>query len=767
MEQDIRLVYAAVSNQVRVSFSVELVQEDRKPPKDLYKRAKAKLEDELSKGNIEAYVIYENAFNQFWNHLRNEDELADKNVMFCIAQGFRHYKDIQVKGGGREWNLTVTASPEVLTKIGWPRFHAFVQKQMNLEPYATPMLHTLILECYWRALRGEKIQNRVLAATPLDEELPPLKFSLDKTRGTLILWINSADLIQTNGQKKVQAQVQAFLEKNKAALPDYTPLTRESTELLKELSAMPESFGYGLPLGIPVALKSAAVASTVKKEAASQAAAKDVFKSTRAAAAPVAKAPEKASQTADPLIEIEISPDGLEAQIKWADDNKLQGGTYDQDQTWLDKAIQEAGICYGHEMFVAKIMSLVALGQSIKNQIVARGVAPMPGDQVYLHPLYLDKTIEDHENVIDLRSAQNKRVVDNGDAVAELRFRNGKPGTDVFGRVLHATVKQTSNTITSGPGVERREDGRFYALLRGMPKIERNKVSCLNVYVHRGDVNLKTGDINFDGTVEVKGNIDNGARVYAKGDLIVRGGIGHSRIRCGGDLSVSKGIVTSREGMVHAGGDVNALFVENSRVLVEGTLEVEQSIINSDCKVAGEIVIKGTAKGLIGGGIVVSETGIRTQDLGFADGEKTLCRVGSDWRLEHRISILRGREAKLKRFVADRQYEFDDLTKKKAVGERIEKVEKRLIKGKKLLERIEKLAETTRAKIRWNDMAILIVRGVADPNVEISIGGRVVGVPKSLREVMFTAVRYRDQFVNSLIYLEQYKKARMVEGDAV
>jgi uncharacterized protein (DUF342 family) len=315
--------------------------------------------------------------------------------------------------------------------------------------------------------------------------------------------------------------------------------------------------------------------------------------------------------------------------------------------------------------------------------------------------------------------------------------------------------------------VERREDGRFYALLRGMPKIERHTVSCLNVYVHRGDVNLKTGDINFDGTVEVKGSVDNGARIYAKGDVIVRGGIGRARIRCRGDLSVGKGIVTSREGMVHAGGDVNALFIENSRVLVEGVLEVEQSILNSDCKVAGEIVLKSASKGLLGGGVVVSETGIRTQDLGFADGEKTQCRVGSDWRLEHRITILRGREAKLKRFVQDRQYEFDDLTKKKATGDRIQSIEKRLVKGKKLLDKIEKLAEATQKKIRWNDLAILVVRGVVDPNVEIAIGGRVVGVPKSLREVMFTAVRYRDAYVNSLIYLEQYKKSRSVEGDAM
>lgn len=766
MEQDIRLVYAAVSNQVRVSFSAELVREDRKPPKDLYKRAKAKLEDEASKGNIETFVLYENAFQQFWNYLREHEDLDNKNAQFCIAHGFRNYKDILVKSGGaKEWNLSIQCTPDVLSKIGWPRFHAFVQKQMGLEPYTAPTLQLRIMENYWRAIRGEKIQNVVLAPQDLDDELPPLKFSLDKTRGTLMLWISQAELIQTTGHKKIQAQVQAFMEKNKAALPDYQVMTRESADVLKELSVMPESFGFGLPLGLPIAIKSAAVPAA-KKEVKTQAVAPDPSKTARPAAAG-GKPQEKTVATGDRLIEIEIAPDHLEAHISWANDAKLQSGDYDQDKKWLEDAVADAGIRYGHDTFLDKIMSLVALGQSIKNQTVARGIPAKAGDQTYLHPLYLEKTVEETDNVIDMRSAQNKRVVDTGDVIAEIRFRDGKAGMDVMGRPLHATVKQTSYTISVGPGVERREDGRYYALLRGMPKIERHIISCLKVYVHRGDVNLKTGDITFDGTVEVKGSIDNGARVYAQGDLIVRGGIGRSRVRCGGDLSVGKGIVTSREGMVHAGGDVNALFIENSRVLVEGTLEVEQSILNSDCKVAGEIVIRNASKGLIGGGIVVSETGIRTQDLGFADGEKTQCRVGSDWRLEHRTTILRGREAKLKRFVTDRQYEFDDLTKKKATGERIQKIEKRLIKGKKILEKIEKLAEATQKKIRWNDMAILIVRGVIDPNVEIAIGGRVVGVPKSLREVMFTAVRYRDGYVNSLIYLEQYKKSRSVEGDAI
>ena len=192
-----------------------------------------------------------------------------------------------------------------------------------------------------------------------------------------------------------------------------------------------------------------------------------------------------------------------------------------------------------------------------------------------------------------------------------------------------------------------------------------------------------------------------------------------------------------------------------------------QSIINSDCKVAKEIIAVNPSKGMIGGGLLVSEMGIRAQNLGFADGEKTFCRVGSDWRLEHRLSILKGREQKVRKVLVDRQYEADDLQKKKNIPpDRIMKLELKIAKAKKIVVKLEELIELTRIRIRWDENAILTVKGTIDPNCEIAIGGRIVPVQKSLREVMITAVRYRDSYVNSLIYIEQFKKSRQIDSEA-
>ena len=79
-------------------------------------------------------------------------------------------------------------------------------------------------------------------------------------------------------------------------------------------------------------------------------------------------------------------------------------------------------------------------------------------------------------------------------------------------------------------------------------------------------------------------------------------------------------------------------------------------------------------------------------------------------------------------------------------------------RGKRLNERIQKLIETAKNKIKWSEEAIICVQGTLDPNVEITIGGKNIAVHKAMKDVMVTAVRFRDQFVNPLPYLDQFRK---------
>gem|GEM_PF-6033052 len=759
MDRDIRLAYSGLTNQVRVSFRVEEVEEQSRPPRDLLRRAKSKLQEEQSKGQIERFALYDDALNQLWSYLQRA-KIKGRLVNFVLAQGYRPMRDATLhQEAGRVWSLNLPDQKASLEKFPWYKYLAWSFAEIGSDPYRDGSMRAALLEAYFRASSGERVRNFKLRPAIVESEGAGVKIVHEKEHQRVLLYVyEGSSLVSSESSKELLLKINSYLDRLLEKAPSYQALRKEVQDLLKELQSGPESLGFGLPLIVPVAIS--AVANTAVAAVKPQEMSKRP-QLTEEKAAAVKASPKKNEMSTNSsekaLISFYVSDDALEARVAWSDDEKLGSGHYDTDRSWLDRALKEAGIVFGYENYVEKLLSLLTLGQSLKGQVIARGVAAQTGEDIYLHPSYLHKRVSEEASQVNLRSAQNKLIVEVGDLVCEPRFRDGKQGTDVFGKSVVPTLDPNLSNIEVGPGIERRQDGKYYASIRGIPKIERLRVRCLDAYIHVGDVNLKSGDIHFDGHVEVRGNIDSGARVYAKGDLIVRGSIGQAKVRCEGDLNVSKGIVTSQDGVVFVGGHAYAQFIENSRLTVGQTLEVQRSLMNSDIRVGGDLVIRSVKQGLIGGGSIVVQHAIWTYDLGFSDGEKTTLRIGSDWRIEYRVSLLLQRAIRLRRYVQQKQIELEEARKRPGDPRQVT-LEKRLQRARKVLDKIEQKMEVLRARIRWSDQALLIVKGRIDHNVEITIGGRGVVVKKATREVMITGSRFRDQFINPLLYLEQYQK---------
>ena len=73
------------------------------------------------------------------------------------------------------------------------------------------------------------------------------------------------------------------------------------------------------------------------------------------------------------------------------------------------------------------------------------------------------------------------------------------------------------------------------------------------VYTIEGDVNLKTGNVLFLGTVFVKGNVEDGFSVKAAGNIEIMGSVGKCLLDAEGDIIVHQGIAGKTEGRVRAG----------------------------------------------------------------------------------------------------------------------------------------------------------------------------------------------------------------------
>ncbi len=236
--------------------------------------------------------------------------------------------------------------------------------------------------------------------------------------------------------------------------------------------------------------------------------------------------------------------------------------------------------------------------------LVARGTAPVPGVDGRIDVLVEPPqpvTFDDHGRA-DFRNVNRYRTVDKGQVLAKLTPPvPGKAGIDIFGH----------ETKPPAPGMPELDDGpnvsfvpgsnEYIAREHGIFIHENNRIDVNPVLIVPGSVGLESGNVHYDGTVQIGGNVERASMVSAIGDVEVGGAIESGEFRSGGSLVVKKGINTKREGMVRVGGNLQAVYVDNSNLTVEGHVVVHKSIIASQIVCYGDVSVTGTGSALSGG----------------------------------------------------------------------------------------------------------------------------------------------------------------------
>jgi uncharacterized protein (DUF342 family) len=178
------------------------------------------------------------------------------------------------------------------------------------------------------------------------------------------------------------------------------------------------------------------------------------------------------------------------------------------------------------------------------------------------------------------------------------------------------------------------------AVASGEVSLSGGRIEVNRVHRVQGDVDYSVGNIDFNGTVIIQGTIKNGFTVRAEGDVVVGGNIEGADVQCGGDLTVSGGIVG--KSYVKASGRVRALFVENARVLCQKSVFVDRAIMHS-LVIAGDRVGVTGDPGVIVGGVVRAGKVIEAQTIGSKIGTPTGAQAGFDFAIEEEIEQCRTR----------------------------------------------------------------------------------------------------------------------------
>ncbi|MFP4483587.1 MAG: FapA family protein [Spirochaetota bacterium] len=357
----------------------------------------------------------------------------------------------------------------------------------------------------------------------------------------------------------------------------------------------------------------------------------------------------------DAMLSVEISDMEMRAYLTaWPPG---PGGT-DPDYETIVSYLQSNGVVHGFKE--ETIMRLEEDPTYREPILVAEGNKPVNGkdaEVVYNFETDTHKVkLRETDGRVDFKELNIVQNVVEGQVLAKKKpAQKGEAGRTVTGKLLPATDGADTDILV-GKNVSISEDGKSaVADINGQVVIHGGKITVEPVYVVNGDVNLKTGNVLFLGTVMVKGNVTDGFNVKASGNIEVMGNVGKSQLDSEGDIIVHQGVAGKNGGVVRSGGSIWSKFIENVRVESGGLVVVSDGIINSEVYANRKVICRGKRASIVGGKVRAAEE-IDAKTLGSVAGMETILEVGYDPRSRERYDELTAR-------VAEQEKEIDEITR--------------------------------------------------------------------------------------------------------
>ncbi len=179
-----------------------------------------------------------------------------------------------------------------------------------------------------------------------------------------------------------------------------------------------------------------------------------------------------------------------------------------------------------------------------------------------------------------------------------------------------------------GENVQLAPDGlTILATVGGQRQESAGRVSVTPEIRVKEHVDFSTGNIEFTGDVQIPGCVRDCFTVHATGNVTIKGTIEAAQVNAGGDLLALGGIAGRQKAECHAGGQVQARYVNQATLHAQGGITVEKEINDSRIICGGELTI---THGSILSGHVTALGGVQARDVGSPSGTPLLIELGID-----------------------------------------------------------------------------------------------------------------------------------------
>ncbi|MEJ6475613.1 DUF342 domain-containing protein [Pseudoalteromonas piscicida] len=308
------------------------------------------------------------------------------------------------------------------------------------------------------------------------------------------------------------------------------------------------------------------------------------------------------------------------------------------------KVIIKAGVSRGYKQaYLEKILSKqfeLSPGEEASG-VIAQGRPPQDGQPAKLlaHVQTLKERLKQpkmrEDGTVDMRDFGKLASVAPGDLlVTQKPATPGKEGFTVTGETIEAKPGD-SFQLMAGEGTEINPQNplELIAVIAGCPSDIANGMRVDDVFTI-ADVTVKSGHVDFNGSVVVTHNVEPGMHVTAQGDITVLGTVESGELIAGGSIEVKGGVIGHVDHQNNEQGLTCKLIAKGNVEIAHGQytyLEGENVLINKQsnhCDIKAEKLIQvGTGdhpNGKLIGGSIIDAQMVVAGEIGSESGAKMM-----------------------------------------------------------------------------------------------------------------------------------------------
>lgn len=411
----------------------------------------------------------------------------------------------------------------------------------------------------------------------------------------------------------------------------------------------------------------------------------------------------------------------------------------------LRQAIADQGIVHG---VLEKELAEALERGGAQTVLIAQGTPPTRGTPTRFESL-LDRLKPRAQEIdelaqIDYRDLGSLLLVTPGmPLMRRIPPLPGIDGCNVLGQpVLPDELPDTPfNAEMSGVEIDPEDPNLLRAAIAGSPKLIHQGAQ-VNPVVEVDAVDLSTGNINFQGSLQVRGDISATMEVRVTGDVVVNGTMEAALVEAGGNVTVKGGIIGMAEAMqdsasdaaartahIVCGGEVRARFIANAIISAGQNVEVEREIRQSSIAAGGSVNVgaPNTQQTAITGGQTRALQSVRAGTIGSPAGVPTLVQAGLDPHADIKRSALTRKRLKMNEEKAklEQLLLFLHANPGRAAGDVVERARNTHTKlGRDLIELDEEEAQLIRDLQPLHNATIIAARRFCG-GTKIQVGNRM------------------------------------------